>query len=451
MKTTILGAGLAGISSSYHIGHDQCKIFEKTPVHGGHAGSIDQFGFTLDYGPHVSFTKHDYVKQLFAGNICGNFSEYKVRTRNYYKGSWIEHPAQAHLWQVPSSIRTQCLEEMKAAAEREVTTPPQNYGQWLDGTYGTTFAETFPDAYTRKYWTIEPEELSVDWLGSRMPKLDISQIERGFIPDTYQDVHYISSVRYPNDRGFQAFFDPMAKDADIEYTHEVSAIDLQRKELWFSNGHRHRFARLISTLPLPEFISRCLQATPEIRDAAATLDCTQLLLVDVFVPHKQPIPGHWFYVYDEDKFSTRIHCIERLATSNAPAGWTGIQVEVYFSRYKPFPGNPQDIASKVVSELKEMGFVDLSVDYKLQWRWCPYANVIFTHQRRGALALIWEWLGTFGLLRETGDLDAGTDWSTFNPTGTLAMAGRFAQWKYFWSDDCVLRGRELGKTQPPSK
>ena len=27
--------------------------------------------------------------------------------------------------------------------------------------------------------------------------------------------------------------------------------------------------------------------------------------------------------------------------------------------------------------------------------------------------------------------------------GRLMLAGRFAQWKYFWTDDCVLRGRQL--------
>jgi hypothetical protein len=48
------------------------------------------------------------------------------------------------------------------------------------------------------------------------------------------------------------------------------------------------------------------------------------------------------------------------------------------------------------------------------------------------------------LCRETDDLDPATDWAkATQPTGALIMAGRFAQWKYFWTDDCVLRGRCL--------
>lgn len=108
MKTTVLGAGLAGISASWHIGHENCVIFEKSLKYGGHAGSESKFGFTYDHGPHVSFTKHAYVRELFEKNTNGKFEEYPVRTRNYYQGSWIEHPAQAHLWQVPEPIRDRC-------------------------------------------------------------------------------------------------------------------------------------------------------------------------------------------------------------------------------------------------------------------------------------------------------------------------------------------------------
>jgi hypothetical protein len=74
----------------------------------------------------------------------------------------------------------------------------------------------------------------------------------------------------------------------------------------------------------------------------------------------------------------------------------------------------------------------------------PWANVIFDHERRNALETIWQWLVEFGLQREKGDLDPTTDWNTAARTsGQIVMAGRFAQWKYFWTDDCVLRGRQM--------
>ncbi len=449
MTTTILGAGLAGLSSSFHIGHERCLIFEKSGTHGGHAASLEQFGFTMDHGPHVSFTKSDYVKHLFAENTENCFSEYQVQTRNFFQGALIEHPAQSHLWQVPEPLRTNCFNEMKAICSDSTEKQPSNYRQWLENNYGPTFTDTFPAAYTRKYWTTEPEALSVDWLGPRMPKLNIKQVKKGLIPETYQNLHYITNIRYPDRGGFQSFFEPMAKNAQIHAGQEIVSIDLKSKKIWFANGTTHKFEKLISTIPLPDFINRCQQVTIKIREAASKLDCSQLLLVDVFAPHQQSVPGHWFYVYDEDKLSTRIHCVERLAPGNAPHGWTGVQAEVYFSQYKPYPGNPSAIAGKVARELVDLNLIDKDLfmrgQCKIQWRWSPYANVIFTHERREALEQIWGWLSQYGLEREPDDLDATCDWTrSFQTSGSLAMAGRFAQWKYFWSDDCILRGKNIG-------
>ena len=29
--------------------------------------------------------------------------------------------------------------------------------------------------------------------------------------------------------------------------------------------------------------------------------------------------------------------------------------------------------------------------------------------------------------------------------GELILAGRFSQWKYYWTDDCLLRGLQIGR------
>ena len=34
-EVTILGAGISGLSTSFHIGHDRCQIYEAKPHYGG--------------------------------------------------------------------------------------------------------------------------------------------------------------------------------------------------------------------------------------------------------------------------------------------------------------------------------------------------------------------------------------------------------------------------------
>lgn len=61
--------------------------------------------------------------------------------------------------------------------------------------------------------------------------------------------------------------------------------------------------------------------------------------------------------------------------------------------------------------------------------------------------MIFNWLTRFGLELEVDDLHPITDWES-NPSagsGDFIFAGRFGQWKYQWSDDCDLRGKQLGK------
>ena len=109
---TILGAGLAGLSCAYHLGHEQCKIFEQHDYVGGHIHSEQSGGFTWDEGPHVSFTKSDYVRQLFDDGI--DVLKYPVHPVNYYQGTWIDHPAQTNLYVLPEALKQACVSDFLA-------------------------------------------------------------------------------------------------------------------------------------------------------------------------------------------------------------------------------------------------------------------------------------------------------------------------------------------------
>ena len=78
-----------------------------------------------------------------------------------------------------------------------------------------------------------------------------------------------------------------------------------------------------------------------------------------------------------------------------------------------------------------------------------YANVIFDHKRKKSLNTILDYLTDFGLLRENDDLTPATDWNKKevekNKFGDIILAGRFGQWKYYWTDDCILRGKYIAE------
>jgi protoporphyrinogen oxidase len=384
------------------------------------------------------------------------FESYEVRTANFYQGHWIDHPAQANLYQVPEPLRSECVASFLASRQAaEEDSPPQNYQDWLDRAFGSVFARTFPAAYTRKYWTREPRDLATEWVGGRVFNPQVSDVIEGSKGPLAKQTHYITKVRYPSRGGYQAFAAGLRRGADIRFGSSVARIDLGAKRLWTEDGSEFSWRRLINTLPLPVFIATCVDVPQSVQDAARALACSKVLIVNATAPHETRREENWLYVYDEDKLSTRINFTERLSPANAPAGHTGVQVEVYASRYRPFDASPETTAARVVDELLEMDLLTGSkADISFHTLLVPWANVIFDHDAMPALECIWRWLEGYGLQRDAQDLHPLTDWAAVEgepnlDPGSLVMAGRFGQWKYYWTDDCVLRGRQLALKDGP--
>ena len=422
MTTAILGAGISGLAASHHLGHESCRIYEASSHYGGHVFSEQVGGFTWDDGPHVSYTDNEYVRTLLAENIDDAFEEHETCVSNYYRGHWIEHPAQTHLYQVPEPLRTECLNSFLETRSAENGEPQvRDYQQWIDYAFGPVFAENFPAAYTRKYWTTEPTTLGIDWIGKRVYFPKVEDVVDGATARLDRSTYWVTKWRYPEQGGFLSYLHRFVTDGSrIVFEKRLTCVDLRNRTMEFADGTREEYGSLVSTIPLPVLIECCTHAPDDVREAAAALRCTEILLVRVGVNHPSRRKEQWMYVYDEDKLTTRISIQEHFATANAPASSTGISVEVYGSTYRPLPEDRDAVCRTVQKELVDMGLVDgPEAIVSTHVRYVPWGNVIYDHNRRPALNLINEFLDAHGVVR----------------------VGRFAQWGYLMTHDCVLQSR----------
>ena len=198
MKYLILGGGLAGLSASYYLGHENCLIIEKNSYLGGHATTYKKDNAFWDEGPHVSFTKNLDVKNLLTRSSASDVHEFNSDVGNYFHGHWIPHPAQSNLASIPEPLAGNCYQDFLGLKEGDsLENKPTNYQEWLDQAFGHTFSRTFPHAYTRKYWTCDPAYLSVDWVGERVFRPDLDTIFKGYKGIPRKNTHYINSIRYP--------------------------------------------------------------------------------------------------------------------------------------------------------------------------------------------------------------------------------------------------------------
>ena len=420
-KNVIIGAGISGLAASYHLERSETVILESTDHYAGHVHSEFVDGFTWDDGPHMSFTVNDYAREFLADMVDQEFDSMPSVASNYYQGHWISHPAQVNLFQVPEPLRTTCLESFLAT--RDDDRSPNNYQDWLDIAFGPVFASTFPAAYTRKYWTVEPSQLATEWVGNRVMKPSIEQVREGAMNSIgLQSPHYLAGkdTRYPRKGGFMSYTHKMARAADLRLNSPVVSVDLSKRVVRVADGTEYRYENLVSTMPLRKFV-KCIDAAPSVvRDAAERLTATNFLRVDVAVNHPAIRPETWVYVYDEDKYSVRISVTEKFGRSNAPKDTTGIQVEVYGSEYRACPADLEAVKSGVVDELIEMGMIEGREHLRyVNCKFVPQGNPIFDHYRKEAMREITAYLDRNG----------------------VHLVGRYAEHKYLMTDACVLSGR----------
>ena len=400
-------------------------MFEKRGHHGGHTASYElDGGWTIDEGPHVSFTKNERIQKLLAHAIDDRYEVLQTKVNNHWKGSWIKHPAQCNLYGLPTDLVTAIIADFVRASQLEPSAI-RNYEDWLRASFGDTFAETFPMQYTVKYHTTPASNLSTDWIGPRLYRPKLEEVLRGALAPSTADVHYIDNFRYPSHGGFVAYLRRFRERTDLRVGHEVVGIDPVAKLLRFGNGATERYDGLVSSVPLPVLVPSIDGVPRDVREAAGRLACSEVVIVSLGVDRADLIDAHWTYFYDQDFFLTRLSTPHLQSPHNVPRGCGSLQAECYYSaKYRPLDRAPEECIGPVIQDLLRCGV--LRETDRILFRHAmrvPYANVIFDLERADALALV------HGYLDDVG----------------IAYCGRYGEWKYIWTDESFVSGENAAQ------
>src|SRR5262245_22174137 len=296
-RIAILGSGMAGFGAAhrFHTEGHRATLYEKRPYHGGHTASyVFDNGFTIDEGPHVSFTQVERIQKLLAESVDQKFERLRTKVNNHWKGHWIKHPAQCNLYGLPQNLIVDVLKDFIHAQHYEYG-EIKNYQDWLYASFGKTFAETFPMEYTVKYHTTTAANMSTDWVGPRLYRAKIEEVLRGALSPSTPDVHYIDQFRYPSYGGFVSYLQMFMKQADLQTDHEIVEIIPKHKELRFKNGNVASYDQLVSSVPLPNLITMVAGVPADVLEASQRLSCSSVVIVTVGVNRADLIDAHWTY------------------------------------------------------------------------------------------------------------------------------------------------------------
>ncbi len=124
----VLGTGMAGLGAGYALERAAVPFvcYDKNAYLGGHTRSFRyDSGFVFDEGGHISFTKHDHVRDVLAKNIRGQYEERSLEIDNYWHGYRIPHPVQCNLRGLPSDLVMRVIQDFVAPRRAKASGGPE--------------------------------------------------------------------------------------------------------------------------------------------------------------------------------------------------------------------------------------------------------------------------------------------------------------------------------------
>jgi protoporphyrinogen oxidase len=421
-QNIIIGAGIAGLGAAHALklkGEDSL-VLEKNETWGGLCGNFEINGFRFDRFVHLSFAKDERVNDIF---FQTPFLRHIPNPSNIYHRQWIKHPAQNNLYPLPEDEKKLIIDDFlkRKAVDEVMKEKNANYEDWLRCQFGDYFAEHFPMVYTRKYWMKEAKELRTEWIGGRLYQPSVEEVIAGSKAEDSRVTYYAKEMRYPTHGGYRAFFEPLAREAHIQYHTHVTSIDPSLHQVMDSEGRTYKYKRLITSAPPLSELAQIVKGAPEsVLRAAEKLECTCGYHISVALKTKRIPPYLWWYVYDEDILTARVHSPSIKSPNNVPEGCSSLQMEVYC---KEGQYTEQQLLDGTVGKLVKLGIIHEEDILFTHIGFERYANIIFTEPIYEARKIVRDYLSSVG----------------------IETIGRFGEWDYLWSDQALMSGLKAGE------
>ena len=207
-KVVILGAGLTGLSTAYHLEKNKFfdfKIFERNKTPGGLCRSVKHDGFTFDYTGHLIHCNNNYF-QSFLQDIFPPNSLNKI-TRNSYVYShktFTPYPFQMNLHGLPTNVIIECL--CGFAKRKHYIKTPKTFHEWVLKYFGAGIGKHFHFPYNTKLLSYNLKKVSPSWIGRFIPQATIKDIFQGtFENPKTQNIGYNHIFYYPQKKGNSIF------------------------------------------------------------------------------------------------------------------------------------------------------------------------------------------------------------------------------------------------------
>jgi protoporphyrinogen oxidase len=419
-EVVILGAGLTGLSAAYKLeqrNYLDYEIFEQDIRPGGLLKTESVGGFNFDYTGHLLHISNPEFK-AFLEDLFDFDQDLVLNKRHsaiFYSNTFVPYPFQMNLFGLPADVIYDCINgyiNRKTGLRKTIS-----FYDWVLKYFGAGFGKHFFFPYNGKLLSCDVKDVLASWVGRFVPQTSLKLILNGAIQKrTDQGVGYNSFFYYPKNGGIELLVKNITSKLKkkIRTGHRAVFIDLEKKVIFFENGHSEPYNKLVTTIPLKEL----LLGTKSLNHLAPKLLCSSV--INFNLGFNKPDIGSWHWIYFPEKQVPfyRLGFWNNISQSCVKHGGSGIYGEVSYLHGTKARMQTDHLTYKSEKEtLKFLGLTrgDIIAQKRLHM---PYAYVIYDLWREKNLPKIFDTLAQVSVF----------------------SVGRFGGWNYSSMQEAFIDG-----------
>ena len=359
----IIGAGVSGISYANFTNND-FLIIEKEKEAGGYCRTIKRNGFVWDYSGHFFHFQNPEIEKYVCKNIDPDLLlRVEKHTQIYYKGKYIDFPFQKNIHQLDKEEFIDCLYDLFTPHNGVVS----SFKEMVYANLGKSIAEKFLVPYNEKLYECDLDSLYTNAMGRFFPKANKEDIIMNF--KSHDNSSYNSHFTYPK-TGAIEYVNSLLHNIDndkVYFNEELISIDTEKK-IAKTNRREIHYDRIISTIPLPNLLTKCGINYPD-----NVFSCNKVLVFNLGFDSKgNDCLNSWIYVPEKDYIFYRFGYYDNIMNSDRMS----LYVEIGFP--ENFVLEKEGLyLERILNDLRKMGVVTTQklLDYEVVLMKPAYAHI----------------------------------------------------------------------------
>jgi protoporphyrinogen oxidase len=418
-KYLIIGAGITGLSTAFHLNDDYILI-EASNSPGGTANTLHFNGFKLDNAVHIYYFKDHTILNWIIDILNVELLETIRKSSVWINNAYVKYPMQYHLSELPWPNRINSMKSiLNSASNKKGINSSDNFETYSLFAFGTHLTDIFVRPYNEKLFGVPMALLNTDWLGDYIPNYSRMKMILSVLGIMSNNYGRNSKFYYPHEGGVSTVAQKLSSQLKTSplYNCSLEKVFYDKKYALLSDGAEVKFEYLINTIPLNCFLNKFDSLPSDILASLKLLKKNSTTLLHLLGKGNIMRSDHWIYIPDPAVPFYRVTIPGNINPANCPAGNFALTLEFGGDVFEN-----QVVFEKSISALKAMSLLsEGNSDIEYYWKLLDCGYVIYDENREPALNNIFSFFRSHQI------------WSI----------GRYGAWEYSNMEDAIVHGKNV--------